>query len=102
MAAGDPVVVSGDVPGGSTVTVSTPPGETWVISDMGDKHQTLLQVSDPNATGAKATIRRHGNYGADHDAQRFDNRPVVDETVELVAHNRNSSEFQYYLGGRQI
>lgn len=96
MAAGDPVIETGSVSGGSAVNITVPSGEQWVISSWspggGD-----LQLEFTDGSGSNGITSTANSDGA-----QFAARPVFDDTTDPRIDNTSCSSQQYYVAGREI
>lgn len=92
MAAGDAVIETGSVSGGSSVTVTVPTGERWAISMYGDLTNLHLNAYDGTNT---PRLVAQGSGGLQQVA-------IFDDSVDPQLQQTACNSIPYYLGGREI
>jgi len=90
-------VASGEVAGGSEVTISVPSGEAWVVSSYGNYDHHLKTYDGTNSPIISLSAR-----DSNEETANLADRPVFTSDLEPSIRNPECSSQAYALSGREI
>lgn len=100
MATGDPVIVTGSVGGGSTVTVSIPTGELWQIYGYSSSWQCHLESN--NGSGNSGYTKVRGGAQSNGHKDLLDQRPIYSDSINPRINNTNCSSNAYSIHALEV